>query len=589
MALQLAVKNWRSYIPILDVIRDYRRDDFHHDLIAGLIVGIITIPQAIAYAFLAGLPPEAGLYACLVPMVIYAVLGSSRQMVVGPVAVAALMVAAAVGERAAAYSDAYLGITTVLCLQAGLILLLLRASNMGGVVNLLSHPVIGGFINAAAILIIVSQLGPLFGIASTPGSPIERLVELSDNLSAANPATIAIGVGSAVVMWLVHRHGVRFLQLLGFRIRDNHPVSRLGPLFVSAAAVLAVWLGDLDTAFGVAVIGEVPRGLPDFTLPPFNSGLWLDLLPTSAMIAIVAYVESFSIGTTLANRQRARVNSNQELIALGAANIGAAFTGAYPVAGSFSRSSVNYQAGGRTQISSVVCMVVIVATLLFFTPLFTLLPHAALAAIVIISVIGLMDFSNLKSHWQAYRHDTITQMVTLVAVLVFGVETGLITGVALSIAFFVRRTSKPHIAIVGRIGETEHFRAAKRYDVETFDHVAAIRVDESLFFANANQVENKILKIIQRRSGTRHVVLVCNAVNMIDLSGLEMLYRLNQNLERMGVTLHFSEVKNPVMKQLETMDFTVVLTGSVFFTTDQAMKDLSQRIQSDRNGEGSNS
>jgi SulP family sulfate permease len=577
LAFQFAVKNWRSYIPILDVIRDYRREDFHHDLVAGLIVGIITVPQAIAYAFLAGLPPQAGLYACLVPMVIYALLGSSKQMVVGPVAVAALMVAAAVGERAAAGSDAYLAITTVLCLQAGLILLLLRASNMGGVVNLLSHPVISGFVNAAAILIIVSQLGPLLGIDSSPGSPLERLHELGQSITSLNPTTTATGIGSALIMWLVHRHGVRFLQILGLPIPDNHAISRLGPLVVCVVAVAAVWSGDLDTRFGVSVIGEVPGGLPDFTLPPFNTELWLDLLPTSAMIAIVAYVESFSIGTTLANRQRSRVNSNQELIALGAANIGAAFTGAYPVAGSFSRSSVNYQAGGRTPISSIVCMVVIVATLLFFTPLFTLLPHAALAAIVIISVIGLMDFSDLKSHWHVYRQDTITQMVTLVTVLAFGVEAGLITGVALSIAFFVRKTSKPHIAIVGRVGDSEQFRAAKRYDVETFEHVAAIRVDESLFFANANQVENKILKIIQRRSGTRHVVLVCTAVNMIDISGLEMLYRLNQNLDRMGVTLHFSEVKNPVMRQLEATNFVMELTGSVFFTTDQAMKDLSQR------------
>jgi len=577
LAFQLRVRNWRSYLPILDVVRDYQRDDFHHDLVAGLIVGIITIPQAIAYAFLAGLPPEAGLYACLVPMVIYALLGSSKQMVVGPVAVAALMVAAAVGERAAAFSDAYLGITTVLCLQAGLILLLLRASNMGGVVNLLSQPVIAGFVNAAAILIIVSQLGPLLGISGDPGSPVQRLIELGEHITSLNPATTAIGIGSALVMWLVHRHGVRFLQLLGLRIRNDHPISRLGPLVVCVGAVIAVSWGNLDSRFGVEVIGAVPGGLPALTLPPFNAELWLDLLPTSAMIAIVAYVESFSIGTTLANRQRSRVNSNQELIAIGAANIGAAFTGAYPVAGSFSRSSVNYQSGGRTPISSIVCMVVIVLTLLFFTPAFTLLPHTALAAIVIISVIGLMDFSNLRSHWRMYRQDTITQMATLVTVLAFGVEAGLITGVALSIAFFVRKTSKPHIAIVDRVGNSEHFRTAKRYDVETFPHVAAIRVDESMFFANANQVENKILKIIQRRSGTRHVVLVCTAVNMIDISGLEMLYRLNQNLDRMGVTLHLSEVKGPVMRQLEATDFIISLTGSVFFTTDQAMRDLSQR------------
>jgi len=301
------------------------------------------------------------------------------------------------------------------------------------------------------------------------------------------------------------------------------------------------------------------------------------VVPTSTMIALVAYVESYSIGTTLATRERTRVNSHQELIALGAANVGAAFTGAYPVAGSFTRSSVNYQTGARTQVSSLVCMVVILLTLLFFTPAFTLLPHAALAAIVIVSVFGLMDFSSARAHWKVHRDDSLTQIVTLVTVLVFGVEAGLITGVALSIAFFVRRVSRPHIAIVGRIGDTEAFRAARRYDVETFAHVAAIRVDESLFFANANQVESKLLKIIQRRPGTRHVLLVCNAVNMIDISGLEMLERINANLFAMGITLHFSEVKAPVMEQLEATDFLDSLTGDIYFTTDQAMRDLAER------------
>ncbi len=578
LPLQLGVKNWRSYLPILDVVRSYEREDFNHDLVAGLIVGVITIPQAIAYAFLAGLPPEAGLYACLLPMVIYALLGSSKQMVVGPVAVAALMVAAAVGERAPAGSNEYLGITTVLCVQAGLFLLLLRASNMGGIVNLLSHPVIVGFVNAAALLIIISQLGPLLGIETTTHNPLSQLGELLEHVEDVNPVTAAIGVTSAALMWLVARHGVTWLRVLRIYLPERHPITRLGPLLVAVLAIAAVWAGNLDTSAGVAVIGTVPGGLPELTLPPWDPALWLDLAPVSAMIAIVAYVESYSIGTTLATRQRTRVNSHQELIALGAANIGAAFTGAYPVAGSFSRSSVNYQSGARTPVASLVCMVVIVLTLLFFTPLFTLLPKAALAAIVIISVVGLMDLASFHNHWKVYRQDTITQIGTLVAVLAFGVETGLITGVVLSVAFFVRRTSRPHIAIVGRVGDSEHFRAAKRYDVETFQHVAAIRVDENLFFANANQVESKLLKIIQRRSSTRHALLVCTAINMIDVSGLEMLYRLNENLDRMGITLHLSEVKGPVMSQLEATDFVLKLTGSVFFTTDQAMRDLSQRL-----------
>lgn len=578
LAFEFRVKDWRSFIPIIDVIRDYQRADFSHDLVAGLIVGMITVPQAIAYAFLAGLPPEAGLYACLAPMVIYAILGSSRHMVVGPVAVAALMVAAAVSEHAPAYSDAYLGITTILCLQAGVVLWLLRLSNMGGLVNLLSHPVIIGFVNAAALLIIISQLGPLMGLNSDAHlNPVGKLLQLVDQASGINPVALVIGLASGAGMWVIQRYITAPLKLLGINLPADHPLTRLGPLLVAIAAVVAVAAGDLNETAGVAVIGKVPGGLPALTLPPFDWELWLALLPTSTMIALVAYVESYSIGTTLATREQTRVNSHQELIALGAANVGAALTGAYPVAGSFTRSSVNYQSGARTQVSSLVCMVVILATLLFLTPAFTLLPHAALAAIVIVSVFGLMDFQSVRHHWKVHRYDSITELGTLFTVLVFGVEAGLITGVALSIAFFMRRVSRPHIAIVGRVGDSEAFRAARRYDVETFAHVAAIRVDESLFFANASQVESKLLKIIQRRPGTRHMLLVCNAVNMIDVSGLEMLGRFNANLYSMGITLHLSEVKAPVMDQLEATNFLNELHGSIFFTTDQAMRDLAER------------
>jgi SulP family sulfate permease len=578
VAFEFRVKDWRSFVPIVDVIRDYERADFHHDLVAGLVVGMITVPQAIAYAFLAGLPPEAGLYACLAPMVIYAILGSSRHLVVGPVAVAALMVAAAVGEYAPAHSDAYLGITTVLCMQAGVLLWLLRLSNMGGVVNLLSHPVIVGFVNAAALLIIISQLGPLVGVSTDAGlNPLERLLQLAEKNAEFNLTALTVGLVCGAGMWVIQRHITRPLAWIGIHLPSDHPVTRLGPLLVAIAAVLAVWTGDLNGKYDLDVIGIVPGGLPALTLPPFDWDLWVDLLPTSTMIALVAYVESYSIGTTLATRERTRINSHQELIALGAANVGAALTGAYPVAGSFSRSSVNYQSGAKTQVSSLVCMIVILLTLLFFTPAFTLLPHAALAAIVIVSVFGLMDFASARHHWKVHRDDSITQLVTLFAVLGFGVEAGLITGVALSIAFFVRRVSRPHIAIVGRVGNTEAFRAARRYDVETFAQVAAIRVDESLFFANANQVENKLLKIIQRRPGTKHVLLVCNAVNMIDISGMEMLTRLNANLLSMGIILHFSEVKAPVMEQLEATDFLESLHGDIFFSTDQAMRDLSTR------------
>ena len=578
LPLELRVKNWQSYVPILGVFKRYRQDDFSHDLIAGIVLGVISVPQGIAYAFLAGLPPEAGLYASLVPMAVYAVLGSSRHLVVGPVAVTALMVAAAVGEYAPRYDQSYLAVSTVLALQAGIILWLLRLSQMGGLVNLLSHPVITGFVNAAAVLIIVSQLPALTGIGGGDATdPYHQLLNMVTHLEELNLAVVLVGGICLLALFLVRDYSVPVLRLFMRDAPDEHPISRIGPMVVAVMAAAAVAFWNLDEGFGVAVVGELPSGLPEITRPPFHWQMWLDVAPVSAMIALVAYVESYSIGTTLATRERTRVNAHQELIALGAANVSAAFTGAYPVAGSFSRSSVSFDAGARSQVSSLVCMVLIVLVLLFFTPAFERLPHAALAAIVVVSVISIVDVNSLRRHWRIHREDSITELATLVTVLAFGVETGLLTGVALSIAFFVRTSSRPHIAIVGRIPHTEHFRSARRYDVETFPHVAAIRIDENVYFGNANQVENKLLKIIQRRPGTRHLLLVMSAVNMIDVSGLEMLYRLNQNLESMGIKLHLSEVKGPVMEQLEVTDFIMRLTGSVFFTTDQAMRDLAER------------
>jgi sulfate permease, SulP family len=578
LRLQSKAHNWRSYVPLLDIIRHYRRDDFSHDLLAGLVVGVVTIPQAIAYAFLAGLPAQAGLYACLAPMVIYAVLGSSRHMVVGPVAVAALMVAAAVGTYAPRYDHAHLGLTAVLCLQAGLFLWLLRLFQMGGLVNLLSHPVIGGFVNAAAVLIILSQIPAFTGIDVANGAGgLQLLLDLLAHVDGFEPLTLALATTCLAVLWVVQRHGAALLRACGLALPDGHPVERTGPIVVTVVATAAVVFWNLDGTQGLAVVGFVPPGLPEFVIPPFQWQMWVDLAPAAAMIAVVSYVESYSIGTTLATRRRTRINAHQELIALGAANIGAAFTGAYPVAGSFSRSSVNYQTGARTPVSSLVCMVVIVLTLLFFTPLFARLPQAALAAIIVISVVGLVDLQGARKHWRVHRDDSITEIATFAVVLGFGIETGLLTGVALSIAFFVRQSSRPHVTLVGRIGDTSQFRNVRRYDTETVSQIAAIRIDENIFFANTNQIENKLLKIVQRRPGTHHVLLVCSAVNRIDISGLEMLSRINQSFAAMGIKLHLSDVKGPVMDQLQITDFIAELTGSVFFSTDQAMRDLAQR------------
>ena len=575
---------------MLDVIRDYRRDDFGYDFVAGLVVGVVTIPQAIAYAFLAGLPAQAGLYACLLPTLIYALLGSSRHLVIGPVAVAALMVAAAVAEQAPATNEAAVGIAVILSLQAGLFLLLLRALQMGGVVNLLSHPVISGFINAAAILIVVSQLPALLGLPDVDGhDTMQRLWLIATNLPASNPTVVIIGALSLATLIFVQRGLLPSLRRLmhlrrgfaarlrrwGVSFKAPSPLNRIGPMVVAVGATGAVWLWGLRDA--VPTVGAVPAGLPGFVLPPFQPALWLELAPAAALIALVAYVESYSVGTAIASRERQRVNPHQELIALGAANIGAAFTGAYPVAGSFSRSSVNYGAGARTPMSSMVAMALVVSALLFFTPVFAYLPNAALAAVVIASVLTLFDWRSPRDYWRFYPQDALTHGATLLSVLAFGVETGLLIGVVVSILLFVRRSSKPHIAVVGRVAETTHFRNVERYDVVTDPTVASVRVDENLFFANARTIENKLMKVVVREPETRHLVLVCSAINMIDASGLEMLVRINDSFRALGVKLHLSDVKGPVMAQLEAGGFPRELSGTIFFTADQAERDLAAR------------
>jgi len=572
------LREWPQYLPLIPILRNYSRDDFNHDWVAGLIVGMVTIPQAVAYAFLAGVPPQAGLYACLVPMILYAFFGSSRQLVVGPVAVAALMVAATVSEYAPQFSDAYLGITSIICLQSGLILWLLRLSRMGGLVNLLSHPVITGFVNAAALLIIVSQLPVFTGIEITstakPFAVINELISHVDDISL-----YTAGIGSiALAALIVFPAGiVKVGQLCGFKLTTAHPLCRMGPMMPAAAAI--VWATVSEGASHISTVGYIPGGLPEFKRPPFELALWIALLPSSAAIAIVSYIESYSIGTSLAARQHTRVNAHQELIAIGAANIGAAFTGAYPVAGSFSRSSVNFFSGARTPVSSLICAAVIIGVLLFLTPLFAALPKAVLAAIIMVSVVSLIDIRSSRRHWAIHRHDTITEIVTLLMVLFMGVEIGLAAGVLLSIAFFIRTSSRPNLIPIGRLGNSEQFRSIKRYDVQTLPEVLALRIDENIYFANALQIEDKCLKRTQRRTGTHHLLLVCSSVNMIDATGLQMLTRLNNHLLSVGVTLNFSDIKGTLWPHLKAANLPSNVSGEIFFNADQAFKHFAAEAQ----------
>ncbi len=564
-----------GYVPLLGVLRRYRRGDFQHDLMAGLVVAIISVPKSMAYAFLAGLPPQAGLYACLLPMLAYTLLGSSRHLVVGPVAVAALMVAAAIGQHAPHFEGGPMAVTTVICIEAGFFLLLLRVTQMGGIVHLLSYPVITGFINAAAVLIILSQLNGFTGIAKEEGGiPIAALWHLITDIGSLNPVTLTLAVLSFGLIWGARRHGDRLGARIWPALAGSAAISRAAPLIVLLFTTLVVTLFDLDLAFGVATTGHVPGGLPEFALPPLDPLMWLQVMPSAAIIAAVVFVESYTIGSSLAAREHTRLDNPQELLALGVANLTAGFSGATPVAGSFSGSSVNYQSGARTPVSSLVCVLVILAVLMVATPLFKNLPQATLAVIVTISVVGLIDLGSVRRHWRFYREDGVTELVTFATVLAFGVESGLIAGVLLSIAFFVRRSSRPQITLVGRIGESESFRAVRRHDAQTREHIAAIRVDENIFFANADNIETRLHRIIGRRPATDQVLLVCSAINIIDVSGVEMLARLNDSLNQQGIKLHLSDVKSSLMEQLRRSRLLDELTGRLFFTTADAMTTL---------------
>ena len=555
-----------AHVPLLGSARCYRREDFGHDLVAGLVVAVITVPQALGYAFLAGLPPQVGLYACLAPLALYALLGSSRQLVVGPVAVAALMVAAAIGEHASAYPHRHVEIAAVLSLQVGLVLWLLRLGRMGGLASLLSHPVIAGFVNAAAILIIISQLAAFAGFENAPIAGVgTQLAALADSFHALNGAAVIVGVASLALLFAIRRHGAALLP----KARPDHPLTRTGPILVAGLASWAVVAFEL----GIDTVGAVPAGLPSFSLPPFDQRLWWDLTPNAVLIALVAFAESYSVGRTLAARQHHAIDANQELTALGAANAGAAFLGAYPVAGSFSRSSVNQGAGARTQVSALVCAVAIVLTLMWLTPLFAHLPRAALGAIVVSAVWGVMDFGALRQHWRLHRPDAVTHLATFAGVLATGVETGLLIGVGVSVALFLRNARDPHIAVLGRLPGTPHFRNVERFTVRTRPDLIAARVDESLFFANAEQVEARLLRLTIAPA-IRHLVLVMPAVNFVDASALGMLQRLARTLARRRVTLHFSDVKGPVRDQLQRADVAAWLTGRVFATTDDAVNAL---------------
>ena len=562
--------------PILGWLADYRRETLVNDGLAGIIVAIMLVPQGMAYAFLAGLPPEMGLYAGILPLFIYALLGSSRSLAVGPVAIASLMVGEAVSQHAQPGTDLYITTAMVLALLVGLVLLLMFILRLGTLVNFLSHSVITGFTSAAALMIAFSQLKYVFGLEFPRGHQFyETLNNLTVNLPDFNPATLTIAVTAFFIMWFSKKHLVNLLKKMGVSPLMAGSVAKAGPMFAILAGVGLVVGFDLHSESGVKIVGEIPSGLPSFSLLPFEMDWWLSLLPAALLIALVGFLESVSVGTALASKRRERIRPDKELVALGFANIGAALGGAYPVAGGFGRSMVNDASGAQTTVASVITASGLALTVLYFTPWFYYLPKAVLGVIVIMAVLPLIDLSGIKNTWSFNRADALTLAVTFATVLAVGVEAGLLAGMVLSVALLLQRTSKPHIAVVGRVGDSEHFRNVKRFEVKTNPCCLGLRIDENLYFANTRYIEDEVMAIVSEQPQLQHLVLICNGISFIDASALETLEMMTENLKESGITLHLSDMKGPVMDQLKQTDFLHRLKpGQVYLSTHEAMRDL---------------
>ncbi len=553
------------YLPILEWSRQYNRTSLTNDMMAAVIVTIMLVPQSLAYALLAGLPPEAGIYASIVPIVLYAIFGSSRVLAVGPVAVVSLLTASAVGQVAETGTAGYAIAALTLAALSGGFLVLLGLLRLGFLANFLSHPVIAGFITASGILIAMSQLKHILGVSAHGHTLPEMVQSLVEHLDQSNLITLGIGVSAIVFLFWVRGNLKPLLNRMNLGPLLTDLLTKAGPVFAVVATTLSVWGFDLAQD-GVRIVGDVPQSLPPFTMPGFDLDLLQQLMVPAILISIIGFVESVSVAQTLAAKKRQHIDPNQELIGLGAANLGAAFTGGFPVTGGFSRSVVNFDAGAETPAAGVFTAIGLAIAAVALTPLVYYLPNATLAATIIVAVMSLVDFSILKKTWTYSRSDFIAVAATIILTLGFGVEVGVAAGVGISIILHLYKTSVPHVAEVGLVPGTQHFRNIHRYDVETDPALLTLRVDESLYFVNARFLEDLVKHRVVDGGGVKNVILMFSAVNEVDFSALESLEAINERLKSLNVGFHLSEVKGPVMDRLSRSRLIDEMNGKIFMS-----------------------
>lgn len=554
--------------------RIYSLGMLRQDATAALIVSLLLVPQSLAYALLAGLPLQAGLYASILPAMAYALFGTSGVLAVGPVAITSLLTFSALSPLAIPGSAEYVTLAILLALMSGICLMLMGVLRMGFLANFLSHPVMSAFVSASALIILLGQIKGVTGIPLQGGTLQDLLLSLYQGLGSVHWNTLYMSLFFLIFLYWARHYLTGLLIKLGLSSSVASLTARMAPMVLLVAATAAVAVFNLDQA-GIKVVGELPVGMPQLQLPGISPEALLLLLPMAVMISLVGFAESVAIARTFAARRRQQVNSNRELLGLGLANLAAGLSASFPVTGGLSRTVVNHDAGAITPMASILTGLGMLLVLFFFTGWLYHLPQAMLSAVIMVAVLSLLDWKHLPYLWRYSRGDALAWLATATGVLFLGIELGLMLGVLVSLASWLAKNSKPHVAIVGRLPGTEHYRNVQRYDVELHPRILSLRIDESLMFANAQEVEQRVLDEVGQRPELQHVILMGSGINHIDASGVEVLEQLNRLLKEQGVLLHLSEIKGPVLDRLKLIDFPQHLTGQVFLTQHQAMQALS--------------
>lgn len=562
-------------LPAWQWLKHYNTVTLKSDLLASLIVIAMLVPQGMAYAMLAGLPPVMGLYASVLPMIIYAFFGSSPTLSIGPVAIISMMTFATLNPLFEVGSPVYIQAACLLALMVGVISLLLGMLRFGFLIQLISHPVIKSFIIASALLIALGQLKFLFNVPLQANNIPEFVLSVFEYIGLMHWESLIFGIAS--ILFLVFMPKFFNLEAVKQRLGASGFIIKSLPLVLVVVSIALVYFFNLQQV-GIKTVGEIPSGFPALSMPFWNLELVLQLLPGAAMIAMISFVESLSIAQATALQQRSQLNSNQELIALGAANIGAGLSSAFPVTGSLSRTVVNADAGAKTSMAGVLSSLFIVLVSLYFTGFFRDLPLTVLAATIIVSIWKLVELKPFIDTWHYSKADGLAMWITFFGVLFIDISTGLIIGIVSTFILLLWRISRPHIAEIGLVEGTQHFRNIQRHQVITSAKVLSIRIDEDLTFLNSNTLKGFLINAVSQKPELEHVVINGSSISAIDLSALEMLEDLDNELRKLNIQLHFSEVKGPVMDKLQRSKLLNHLSGKIFLTHYQAIRELSPDI-----------